>query len=180
MKHQPFESWLFQETELEADQLQELEEHIAECESCYMMATSRDAVDEILRKPEMVGPVPGFSQRWLERQQVRQRFTYTRQTSIAMGLLAVVTAVFFGFLLFEVAQLVASSQALVIETLRHMLEWIQWLSRLSEFVGGFVKVVVETVPTSWWAGLGFCLVGVGAVWMASVYVFRPKYLRKGV
>jgi hypothetical protein len=64
MSHQPYETWLFDETELSREQAQALQAHLHECQQCRGLEKSWKTLDGKIQATPMVSPQPGFSQRW--------------------------------------------------------------------------------------------------------------------
>jgi predicted anti-sigma-YlaC factor YlaD len=169
MKHQPFESWLYERETLSRDQARDLENHLENCDSCRTLATAWMDIEGQLLSTSLVAPVPGFTQRWRarladRRQQVNQRQVGAMLLTTATGL--AVLSVLFG------AELVSLVQP-AIPTI------VAWGSKAANFVanlnifrlimGILVETTLESIPLVYRVVLPFSLAGLAAFWVVSIH-----------
>lgn len=65
MSHQPFETWLLDESgTLSQEERRALQAHLASCGQCQRLAQKWQAVQGELKMRRMVSPASGFAQRW--------------------------------------------------------------------------------------------------------------------
>ena len=89
MKHQPYESWIFAQEDLELDQAKELQVHLKLCDRCAQLAEALNSVETRFSSQELVSPADGFSSRWRERLDQRKRNSFRLQTSVLFGGLSI-------------------------------------------------------------------------------------------
>lgn len=99
MSHQPFESWLLSNDQLDAQQRGTLNNHLDECEDCNNLATALNQVTDLFSSSPSPAPSPGFTQRWHGRLAAyRQQRQQRRMWVFTLGLFA-----FAGLLLITLA-----------------------------------------------------------------------------
>lgn len=64
MSHQPFETWLLDETTLSTKQEAQLKAHLESCPDCRKFQAGWHAARHTLRTARLASPAPGFSQRF--------------------------------------------------------------------------------------------------------------------
>ena len=88
MNHQPYENWIFAESDLSGEQLKELEAHLNVCTDCQELRQGLRSATEFFRAAPSVAPVPGFSQRWqasLAERRVKQQRHQARLLFLALA-----------------------------------------------------------------------------------------------
>ena len=80
MGHQPFETWLLDEGELNGEQRRELAAHLTICPECLELQRRLTATSVLLRTAQIISPAPGFTQRWKENLAQRRELEYRQQT----------------------------------------------------------------------------------------------------
>lgn len=94
--------WL--DNELSPDEVNELQNHLAECSDCTRFYQAMKQVDQVLNNAVMVEPNPGFIHRFetrLEQQQIRQGRMWLGMTILAVSTLAMfIAAGLFGWMVF--------------------------------------------------------------------------------
>jgi hypothetical protein len=178
MKHQPFESWLYERETLSQDQTRDLKNHLEICERCSTLATAWMDIEGQLFSASLIAPAPGFSQRWRARLAGHQRQVNQRQmsamlltTSIGLAVLSVL----FG------AELLSLVQP-VVPTL------MAWGGKVANFVanlnlfrlimGILVEATVESIPLAYRVVLPFSLAGLAAFWILSLHRLSYRRIRK--
>jgi anti-sigma factor RsiW len=91
MAHQPYQSWMqaLLDGQLDLDSRQQLEVHLSGCRRCQGSWAGLSAVERLLRSEPMVGPRPGFSQRFSGRLAERRSRPRLVWGGLALGLGAV-------------------------------------------------------------------------------------------
>jgi len=119
MSHQPFETWLLSDEELNPQQKLSLDEHLQTCEECQKLSNALHQVNVVITTSHEPTPQPGFTQRWHKRLLVhRHQEQQRRMWFITLGLFGIA-----GFII----------SALLI--LNH--QSINWVYELSNFVANF-------------------------------------------
>ena len=80
MDHQPFEDWIFKQSDLSEDKSKQLNTHLQECVSCNTLQTSWSQVESALIQTPLVSPVKGFSNRFAARLVLRKHQEQQKQS----------------------------------------------------------------------------------------------------
>lgn len=64
MNHKPFEEWILDRPSLTGEEQQALQQHLAVCPNCRMLAEKWAGVRVELSAPAQMAPAPGFARRW--------------------------------------------------------------------------------------------------------------------
>jgi len=95
MSHQPFESWLLSNDQLDAQQQETLNNHLDKCEDCKDLSTALYQVTAMIDSSPAPTPAPGFTQRWHNRLAVyRQQRQQRRMWVFTLGLFAIAGLLF--------------------------------------------------------------------------------------
>jgi hypothetical protein len=86
MSHQPYELLLFKEQPLLPQELEQLNQHLATCESCRSLSRAWKTVERHLDHPVIIAPAEGFAARWRQRLEAERKLTHTRQNMVFLGL----------------------------------------------------------------------------------------------
>ncbi|MBP9676598.1 MAG: zf-HC2 domain-containing protein [Anaerolineaceae bacterium] len=129
MKHNPFESWIFDESELDPQQQEQLEAHLAQCPRCAQLANALNlALQGIRALPEKTAP-PNFTNKCaaslVARRQAQER-KQARTLAIVLISTALLVATVSLYLLtpnFSLISLAAETIATVISVLSS-LNWL--------------------------------------------------------
>lgn len=106
MSHQPFESLLFAEQPLSAEQQNSLEAHLKECNHCSELADALMHLEETFAASIAPPPAPGFSQRWLSRLSAKRLERQTRNLWLmTIGLFSCATLILLVIALLNINQL---------------------------------------------------------------------------
>lgn len=89
MSHQPFETWIFEQATLDAEDRRTLQAHLDTCEHCRKLQKRWQPVQLELRAQRMAAPAPGFTRRWranlAERRAHEQRKHAWKAAGLLMG-----------------------------------------------------------------------------------------------
>ena len=178
MKHQPFESWLYERKTLSQDQTRDLESHLEVCDSCRALATAWMEIEGQLFSASLIAPTSGFSHRWRSRLADYQRQINHRQmsailltTTVGLAMLSVL----FGAELLSLLRPVVPT----------LMEWggkvanlIANLNLFRLIVSILVEATVESVPLVYRVVLPFSLAGMAAFWVLSLHRLNFRRMRK--
>lgn len=64
MSHQPYETYLFSEADINAEQQQQLDLHLRQCDHCSTLAAALADLDKAFNNSPTPEPAPGFTERW--------------------------------------------------------------------------------------------------------------------
>lgn len=179
MSHQPFEDWIVGHEALTLEQRRALGAHLGNCKACERLKVSLAAVERTLGEAGAMAPEAGFGLRFARRlgqAQVRegrrQAWGTFSAAVIAAASLAIPMAVRLG------ARWTSPGEMVVQMLIRAYDAWVGL-----RVASGFARVawsnLSEIVPAAWvLAFIAVCL-GMGVVWMATLYRFAFRRVTEG-
>jgi hypothetical protein len=181
MKHQPYESWIFTQEDLELDQAKELRIHLKLCDRCAQLAEALSDVETRFSSQELISPTDGFSSRWRERLEQKKRISFRRQTSILFGGLSIGAAVLFIPVLIGGVLTVFSSGNMLTNFVQEFVNWLAVINFTSDVTAGVLDGMADTIPAFWWFTLALFSIGLFVLWMFMIHRVRPKQaVRNGI
>lgn len=172
MSHQPFETWIFEETALSSEERRNLQAHLDECGQCQRLEGRWQAVHQELRAHEMIAPAPGFVQRWqtglTARKAREQRRQAWRIFSGLLGSAAVVLCILGGHLLATTSP--AQWLAAFIDTLASSRVFLQMGLYMAQ---RWLTTTPLVLNIALWVYLTLTLCGVLSIWGAILWRTRP-------
>ncbi len=175
MKHQPFESWLYERETLSRDQARDLENHLEICDSCRALATAWMDIEGQLFSASLVAPASGFSQRWRSRLADHRHRVNHRQMSAMLLTTTVglaVLSVLFGA---ELLSLLQPAVPTLVAWGGKVANIVANLNLFRLIMGILVEVTLESIPLVYRVVLPFSLAGLAAFWVVSLH--RLSYRR---
>ncbi len=179
MKHSPFDTWLFDPQDLNAEQAETLKQHLAECDSCRALAEAWQAAENGLLASEVLAPEPGFTRRWQQRLALARSKRRRRQMWAVLGSTiggALVLAPIFGLRLW--AGLAAPTEV--------ALEWLDRLQIISgslEALRSFAAIILRSlqgVSVLWWVVIILGALWISGLWAGLLYRIAFKTIPNGV
>ena len=174
-KHQLFETWILQDTQLTEDEQKMLNVHLTDCEHCRLLQAGWQATRSMLKEAPKVAPAPGFSQRWktglAERRAREQKAQIKRLLRYLIGI-NILT--FMGLLI--VLFLGTSPVDLMASVLRSGVMLLLFVGRAGNVFNILLRSFPPYVPVLIWVliSTGFSLAALA--WGFSIW----KYVIKGV
>jgi anti-sigma factor RsiW len=178
MKHQPYESWLFEQESLSQDQSRELEDHLEICDSCHALATAWKDIEGKLLSASPVAPAPGFTQRWRSRLADHRRRTSQLQMS-AMLLTTTIGSAALAFLFgVELLPLLQSAVPAFVAWSGKVVNFVANLNPFRMVIGILIEAALENIPLVYRVSLPLCLAGLAALWVVSLHRLSYQRIRK--
>lgn len=178
MKHQPYESWLFEQETLSQDQARELEDHLEICAGCHTLATAWKDIEGQLLSASMVAPAPGFTQRWRSRLADHNR----RTGQLQMGAVLLATTIGSAALAFlfgvELLPLLQSAVPAFVAWSGKFAIFVANLSPFRTVIGILIEAALENIPLIYRVSLPLCLAGLTAFWVVSLHRLNYRRIRK--
>lgn len=172
MSHQPFETWIFEETTLSLEERRRLQAHLDDCGQCQRIDQRWQAARQQLRAHAMVAPAPGFTQRWQAGLTARKAHEQRRQAwRIFSGLLggaALVLSLLGGRLLATTSA--AQWLSAFIGTLSSSLAFFQMVLYMGQ---RWLAVTPPALHLALWIYLTMTLCGVILIWAAVLWRTQP-------
>jgi anti-sigma factor RsiW len=153
MNHQPFESWLLSEDDLDKDQSQSLRDHLANCERCASAEASWNEVQQLFDTTPQVTPAVGFATRWQARQAERTHLRQQRQSWILFGGIAAGSFVLLVMLIIQVVPVLRSPENLVLFIIYRLASLSAYVRAAQNLVFSLLGTIIPLVPSPVWIGL---------------------------
>lgn len=155
MKHNPFESWIFDESNLEPHQLEQLEAHLAQCPRCAQIANNLNlALQSIRALPEEPAP-PNFAQKWAASLVARKQ-AHERKQARTLAIVFVSTALLIAFVSlylftpgFSLISLAAGTISTVISVLNNLNWFVTALTSVFQNISTPVLIGGVLIFGSW-------------------------------
>lgn len=173
MNHQPFNSWLYEDNELDAVQLGELKQHLLACPECQQEREAWADIRHLLHTAETVQPRPEFSQRWqasLTSRRARQQRRQVRITILSLAgaaLLVLLGLIIYFFATSSIAELFASLIGTSTQVAVGLLN-----------IGEFAESLLRFLPPAFSTGIWLLLAGwiclLSLAWVVSVWRVSQK------
>jgi hypothetical protein len=176
MNHQPYETWLFSQEELEVEQLKELKVHLHLCEPCDALATALAEAEGQLCSGNLIAPAPGFTNRWRERIEQRKHVSQKRHTSLLFGAFSTGALILFLPLVVRWFLTALSPGDIVTRAMAEVVDWVAVFGFTSDVTTAVIDGMVDTIPMEWWFTLAFVLFSLISLWMVMMHriQLRPQ------
>ena len=157
MNHQPFKSWITLNEELSREQKRELADHLQRCPDCRQIQRAQGEINQLFKTTPIPEPAPGFSDRWMQRINQREKRENALFFRLTFGLSVVTLLALAAGVGFQVrSQLPSFSPPLPVAAAQTA-RWIFFLNHLGDFFRPILNVSFQLIPRSWlfttWLGL---------------------------
>jgi len=169
MNHQPYETWLFSQEELEVEQLKELKVHLHLCEQCDALATAFAEAEGQLCSGDLIAPAPGFTNRWRERIQQRKHVSQKRHTSLLFGAFSAGALILFLPLIVRWFLIALSPGDIVIRVMAEVVDWVAVFGFTSDVTTAVLDGMIDTIPMEWWFTFAFVLFSLISLWIVMMH-----------
>jgi hypothetical protein len=166
MSHQPFDTWLLDETNLSPQQEADLTAHLVDCPQCRQLQAGWQAAQNHLRTSRLVSPAPGFSRRFnaslTERRIQLAHQKQIRRLILGLSLTLIASAALLGILVFSVN----SPVDFLIRATSAITGVIGWWNRAQIIV---LSAITQPVFLAVWILLtsGICMLVIG--WLFTLW-----------
>ncbi|HMD90781.1 MAG TPA: hypothetical protein VKF38_16620 [Anaerolineaceae bacterium] len=173
MNHQLYKNWIFAESDLSGEQLQELEKHLYTCDDCQQLRQDLRLATGLLRAAPMSTPIPGFTQRWqaslVERRVATQR-RQVRRLFIALAGAAILLLLLFALHILATSTPVEWLVAAFQSTFSLFTTWI----KVQDFILELVSFIPPVVPIALWVLITSGLSFLTLIWIISLWRISSK------
>jgi hypothetical protein len=175
MRHQPFETWVFEQDSLSPDQTRDLRDHLATCDHCNRLMLSWNEVEKSMVAVSDVMPKAGFTERWKVRlaeyrQQRHQIQLGAHLLATTVGLTAL--TVLLGAELINVFQPALPTVLAWMGKVANLLANINLMRMIFNVL---LQSFVETIPVFYWLFILLGFAGLSILWLVSLN--RYSYVR---
>ncbi len=179
MSHQPFEDWIVGEEALTLEQRRSLDRHLDDCAACARLTSSLAAVERTLGEAEAVAPAAGFGTRFaLRLGQARLRAGRRQAWGTFAAAVAAASMLAIPMIVRLGARWTSPGEMVVQMLIRVYDAWVGL-----RVASGFARVALsnlsEIVPPAWFLAIIAACLGMGVVWMATLYRFAFRRVTEG-
>lgn len=170
MNHQTYEEWALMPESLSPEEHQSLKQHLAECESCRKLSANWAKAESLLQEAALVGPAPGFTQRFTASLAARKAKEHRRQVRkflIILGviLLAAMTTV-------SIFYYTTNSPITVIESIfKTGAQLVTIWENIKAVSGSITRIAPAAIFLPVLVIGGIVLAGMTSVWLATIWKF---------
>lgn len=175
MKHQPYESWILDETQLDENQQHDLDSHLLTCSTCTNLRDSWQVVRQEIQTTRQVHPAEGFSARWKASLKDRRQVEEAKQRR----LMWIWIASFSGVVLLSLAVIFLpriSFIQILIAFVESLVEFSTGVSALLQLIKSILRTVPAYILVVSSIGLSTLLSITTFLWGVSIW----RMSRKGV
>lgn len=169
MKHQPFETWLFETLDLSLSQSKELEEHLSLCDRCSSLAAAWNEVEGRMRSTTYATPAPGFGKRWQAHLAQNRRVADQRQLGgvlVSLSFALVLLSLLLGV---QLMPLLESVFPIIVVWFTKIVNVIAHYNLFWDILQGIGSIILEGIPLVFRVTLPFGIAGVLALWIVSLH-----------
>lgn len=168
MNHLKYEEWLMSDEPLTPPEKQDLQEHLATCESCSRLAAAWNQVEVRLKAAPTLGPEPGFATRWQTRLVEARQKKHRRQNLLILLFSVGGAAVLLTILAFVALPLLRSPLPMLVRTAYQVTHVVSLADTLIETAGTLSRTVFDVIPTSLLIGIFTALSALCVLWIVAV------------
>ena len=180
MSHQPYETWVLSEENLDEEQEKALQAHLEDCQHCQTLSRSWNQVQTLISASSEPEPTPGFSLRWQQRLAVRKQHQQQRKMwFLTLGLFTLASLIFLGLAILNIFSTSFSYQ--FSQTFASLARSIAQISHFWSMFSSVVQSFPLVLPILVVLGLGGISASLALIvtWFSSLIKFyRP--LKQGV
>jgi hypothetical protein len=173
MNHQPYKNWIFAESDLSGEQLQELETHLDACNDCQQLHQQLKLASAMLEAAPMAVPAPGFAQRW-QASLVERRIAAQRQQARRL-FLALAGAALLLLLLLALHILATSTPVQwMVAAFQSTFSLFSTWNNIQDFILELIDFIPPVVPIALWILFTGILSALTLIWIISLWRISSK------
>jgi anti-sigma factor RsiW len=168
MEHQPFETWIIDEIELNIEQKAAMDSHLAACPKCRGLSQAWSHVRERIETAPVALPAPGFSQRFqssLAERQLRKQQLQVRRLFLFLVLGAALS--FFTWIAILLAS--ASPVDLLVAGFQTITQLFVSYDILQHGIVSLFFSVPIVIPIALWILITSALAILALIWAVSLW-----------
>jgi len=169
MKHQPFETWIFDDAPLEDAQQHQLEAHLQDCSACRSLFEADRHVMAIVGHAPMQSPAPGFRARFqyrlAEQRRTRRIIKGLLITAVILASLITASLLVGGFLFTRYVPFTRAVTGVGNLVVQIAIQARLMVRVLGMIVGAFLK----TLPQAMVLAAAVAGMGLTGLWLFSLY-----------
>lgn len=177
MDHQHFETLIFPDIPISANEALDLQDHLAECVSCSNLEAGWNRLQTKMNSDNMISPVDGFMQRWKEKINHELEISHRRQAWWIIGIYLIAAFIFLGLIMTEVIPNLTSPKIMLLTVAESVNVLIAWFKVLSSVAGSILRALPGILTPSTWTSIIFSMGSIMLLWIMSI---RQLALNKGV
>jgi anti-sigma factor RsiW len=178
MKHQQFENWILEGTDLNQEQHRELQSHLKQCSQCLALHQATHQIAHLFKTAPEPKPEPGFHSRWLDRIERVERRKNRFILGFTLGGISLVTAILLVSVGFQINSAAAGFPQMLLNMVTVVANWIVFLNQLGNIAAPLFRVSVKLISPVWLYTIGISVSTITAAWIYALS--RSKTLQKEI
>lgn len=170
MNHKQIEEWLFTYLEgddLEIDQMDQLQDHLIDCEDCQNLVKSWREVDRYLLNADLASPSAGFTQRWQVRFERDHQLLQQRQTLAALIFALGSAFILLASLVILLLPWFGMPEVFVWGWIYRMSELMAYFESANHLVSLLMRAFSGEISPLWWILIAGLLSELAVLWLVS-------------
>ena len=176
MKHQQFENWILQDTDLEQEHHRELQTHLKQCSHCLDLYQATHQIKHLFKTAPIHEPEPDFSGRWMRRIEKVEKRKNRLILGITLTVISLATLILLVSVGFQLNSAATGFPQMLLELVTLIANWFVFLSQLSNIVSPLFRVSVKLISPVWLYTIGISISGTPPAWIFAVS--RSKTVQK--
>jgi hypothetical protein len=173
MNHQPFETWILENTRLKPENQRILADHLAVCPGCAHMHRNWAVLQNQLSSTVFAQPKPGFTQRWAAYLQNRRAEVTNQQTRKLMLIIVIMLILTLGS---SISVLLVSTSPVSIFTglVALITRTVITINDAVQIALSLVRVMPPIIPISLWVLFFSAISVLSLIWAIALWKFSTK------
>jgi len=178
MKHQQFENWIIEETDLTQEEHRELQAHLNQCSQCLALYQTIHQIAHLFKTTPEPIPEPDFSGRWLVRVERAERRKNRFILGITLGGISLATAILLVGVGFQLNSAAPGFTQMLLNMVTMIANWIVFLNQLGNIAAPLFRVSVKLISPVWLYTFGISVSIITAIWIFALS--RSRTLQKEI
>jgi predicted anti-sigma-YlaC factor YlaD len=178
MKHQQYEDWILEDTDLNQEHHRELQIHLKQCSQCLALYQAVHQIAHLFKTTPDPEPEPDFSRRWLLRVERTVRRKNRFILGVTLGGISLATAILLISVGFQINTAAAGFPQMLLNMVTMVANWIVFLSQLSNIIAPLFRVSVKLISPIWLYTIGISISIITSAWIFALT--RSRTLQKEI
>ena len=176
MKHQPFETWIVLDTDLNQEQQRDLQVHLNQCSQCQSLYRATHQLAHLFKTAPVPEPTPRFSSRWIARMEKVENRRNRIILGVTLAVISVVTLILLSSVGIQLRSSLSYFPQVMLEMITLVANWIVFINQLSDIISPLIRVSLKMISPAWLYTFGVSLSGITTAWIFSA--LRSRTLQK--
>ncbi|MEJ5201185.1 MAG: zf-HC2 domain-containing protein [Anaerolineales bacterium] len=171
MNHQPFETWIFDDSEPSYEEQQSLQNHLASCPDCCQLFENWQHIHVALKQTTLAAPRQGFTKRWKENLAARRAFQQQQTRRLLLFLITGSLLVLLAFIIYLATNIsFVNMIGSLLEGLAYLIVIVNRIQRISVILPTLPRVI----PLGLWILISTSASMLSLLWVFSIWKISTK------